>query len=258
MPPSLVAAELRRYGILALRYPVETLVGVVVTMLVFLGLFAGGRYLAGPASAFGSSADVLIVGYFAWLVLVSGLGHLAGEIEGDGKEGVLEAVMSSTHTPLALFAARAVAGLVLAVATSAVACAGVAALLGQWPAPRAVALVPLATLAVTALGLGLAAGGLALHVKRIGLVLAPLYLLFLPLMMVRFESMGGPFAAAAFLLPSVPSAALLRAAALPAAPLEAADVLFAAASAVAWLAIGLATFAAGAGIARRRGVIGMH
>jgi ABC-2 type transport system permease protein len=254
----LFAAEFRRYLIVMVRYPVESLVGVLLSTLLFVGLFLGARHVSGAAASFGQSAPALLVGYFAWLVLVSGLGHLAGEIESDGKTGVLEAIFSSTHSPLTLFLARGLAACTLSVATNAIVCALVALVLGQrFPIPGSIAL-PMATLLMTAVGLGMAAGGAALLVKRLGLMLAPVYLLFVPLMFVRFENLQGWGQAVALALPSTPSAVLLRHAVEhggnPPLRYAAAAVV----SALAYLVVGIVVFRLLSHAARRKGVIGMH
>lgn len=257
--PRLFAAEFRRYLIVMARYPIETLTGIFISTLVFVGLFLGGRYIAGPASTFGESGPALIIGYFAWLVLISGLGSLAGEIENDGKTGVLEAVFSSSHSPVVLFLVRGFAVCSLSVATSAVVCLLVALLLGQPMSLSLSILLPMFTLLVTAVGLGMAAGGVALLVKRIGLILAPIYLLFLPLMWVRFENFHGLSQGLALLLPSTLSSLLLRhaieqqAVSLPGHYVAAAFI-----SAAVYLTAGVWVFRLSARVARRNGVIGMH
>jgi ABC-2 type transport system permease protein len=241
------------------RYPIESLTGIFISTLLFVGLFLGGRYVASPGSSFGDSAPALIVGYFAWLVVISGIGSLAGEIESDGKTGVLEAVFSSSHSPGALFLARGFAGCCLSVATSAAVCLLVAVLLGQRLSLSPGILLPMFTLLVTAVGLGMAAGGLALLVKRIGLMLAPLYLLFLPLMWVRFENFHGWSHGVAMALPSAPSSLLLRhAIEQPGISLPGAYLIAAFFSAAAYFIAGILVFKISARVARRTGVLGMH
>jgi ABC-2 type transport system permease protein len=254
----LFAAELRRYLIVMLRYPIESLAGIVLSTLIFVGLFLGGKYVSGPAGSFGQSAPALMIGYFAWLVLVSGLGYLAGEIESDAKTGVLEAVFAATHSPVTLFLARGLAASALSVATSAIVCVLVALLLGQRFRVPASILLPMFTLLVTAVGLGMAAGGIALLVKRLGLILAPAYLLFLPLMFTRFENWQGPVQALALALPSTPSAVLLRHAIEQGTSPPLHHAAAAVVSALAYLAFGIIVFRLMSQAARRKGVIGMH
>lgn len=252
----LFAAELRRYSILTVRYPVESLMGILMTTLLFLGLFAGGTYLAG--ADFGRSAGALILGYFAWLVLVSGLGHVAGEVESDGKTGVLEAVFCAGYRPVIVFLARAAAALCLTVVTSAAVCIVAALATGQSIDIRAFIALPIATLGMTAVGLGMAAGGAALLVKKIGVLLAPLYLVLLPLMMVRFETWDAPARGLAMLLPAAPSAAMLRDSAARELAAGGWDIAAAVGSGLFYLAVGIAAFEWCSRTARRRGVIGMH
>lgn len=252
----LFVAELRRYSILTVRYPVESIMGIVITTLVFLGIFAGGSYLAG--AQFVGSAGTLILGYFAWLVLISGLGQVAGEIESDGKTGVLEAVFSAGHGPAIVFLARAAAALCLTLVTSAAVCFAAALITVQSIDIGAFIVLPIATLAMTAVGLGMAVGGAALLVKKIGLLLAPVYLLLLPLMMTRFENWEGPTRGVAMLLPAVSSAALMRSSASGALAMPGWDITAAIGGALFYLVVGLAVFEACSRAARRRGVIGLH
>jgi ABC-2 type transport system permease protein len=134
----------------------------------------------------------------------------------------------------------------------------VALLLGQRFAIPPGILLPMSTLLMTAVGLGMAAGGVALLVKRVGLILAPVYLLFVPLMFMRIENFEGWGRAVAFLLPSTLSAILLRHAieqgGYPPVQYAAAAVV----SGLAYLVFGVAVFRWLSQIARRRGIIGMH
>lgn len=47
----LLLAEFKRSWTEFIRYPVDAIAGVVITTLIFYGLFLGTRYIAGPVTS---------------------------------------------------------------------------------------------------------------------------------------------------------------------------------------------------------------
>lgn len=199
--------ELSRSWILYRRYPADVLSGLALLLITFFALLMGAQYIAGPSAQMGERVDSVILGYWLWSLTIFALSNTATMVQGESIAGTLEQVYMAPHSPVRVFVTRAAASMGINVATSLVLLGILLLLTGRRLDFPILLVVPLATVVLSAYGLGLALGGLALVFKRVGRVvnLSQFFLLFL--VFVPVEEQAG---IAASLLPIAPGAALLR------------------------------------------------
>lgn len=206
----LFLAELRRNWTIVWRYPLQAVSGLMLTLILFMTLLAGIRYVAGPMSQYGDRLDSMIVGYVLWNTLVFAMGEIAAGLEGEGRIGTLEQLFLSPLSGTRIFLLRALAGQTV-VLTINVVILGILLLVTGTRLHFPLALfLPLATAVGACYGIGLMLGSLALVYKRVAPIIQMSQFALIALIMVPFETWQPTSANPFFLLPLVPSAALLR------------------------------------------------
>jgi ABC-2 type transport system permease protein len=249
----LARAVLYREYLLFVRYPANAVGGIVVALFFFGLLFYGGRMLAGQALT--ESLEGLIVGYFLWTLSVGAYSAISNDIGSEVQWGTLERhlVTPFGFAPVVLF--KGVAKLVRTFLTSAVVLAAMLLLSGTTLRLNVLTVVAVAGLSVVSvLGLGLAAGGVAVLYKRIGNWLNLLQFGFVVLISAPAFDLGWTR-----FLPLAQGSALLQRAMIDGTRLwefPLVDLAVLVGTAVGYVALGYVVFDVATRRARRLGVLG--
>ncbi len=252
-----VYIELWRFLKALSRYPMEVLGGFLGVLMAFAVFFYGARYLAGPAF-FGDRLETLVVSLLAWTLALSLLSHIASTLAEEALSGILEQLALTRPGLLGVVLTRSALsllqmGLLNIPLFLAVIIVSGARLDLDW-----LILLPLLTLALGALGLGLLLGGLALIYKRLGQLIGILQFPLLGLFLIRFEGLARPWGDLGYLLPLTPSVTALRLILGREQVPEWSLLVLAGVNALAYLALGLVFFHRALRSARRQGTLGTY
>jgi len=250
---TLARAVLYREYLIFVRYPANAIGGIVIALLLFGLLFYGGRLLAGQALT--DSIDGIVVGYFLWTLSVGAYQAISNDVGSEVQWGTLErhVITPFGFAPVALL--KGVAKVVRTFLTSTVVLVVMVLLTGTPIAFDVLTVVPVAVLSIASvLGLGFAAGGVAVLYKRIGNWLNLIQFGFVPLISAPAFDLGWTR-----LLPLAQGSALLQRAMLDGTRLwqfPAVDLALLVGTAVGYLLAGYLVFRAATNRARRLGVLG--
>ena len=244
---------LYREYLIFVRYPANAIGGIVISLFFFGLLFYGGQMIAGQALT--DSIEGIIVGYFLWTLSVGAYSAISNDIASEVQWGTLERHVMTPFgfAPVAFL--KGVAKLVRTFVTSAFILAVMLLITDtqlQLPLGTIVVVAGLAILSV--LGLGFAAGGIAVLYKRIGNWLNLLQFGFIILISAPAFDLGW-----LRFLPLAQGSAMLQRAMLDGtrlwefAPVDLAVLL---GTAVAYVAVGYYVFERATRRARKLGVLG--
>lgn len=236
---ALLVAEVRKNLLLAVRYPLQPLCGIVVLLGLFGAVGLGVAHAPSLRLFEGGDSRVLVASFVCWVVAVGAIGHVPGELEDDIKAGLLEPVFLSRHPVPLVLLARALAGSTLGVLF----CFGMLAALAAWSGAGVrlggTAVLALVLLELALGGIGLAMAGIVVLFKRAGGI-APLVQLGLAVLIARGVSTA---ASDTMLRLPIASAIEVFARALFGTPLSGMAIVVATAWALATLAAGWAALA---------------
>ncbi|WP_266170283.1 ABC transporter permease [Dyella subtropica] len=207
---SLFLVESKRQWLTFKRYPVESIAGVVIFTIIFIGLFAGSKYLAGAGVQFGSRLDLVVAGYILWLVttgLFAGPGALLLE---DARLGIIEQLFVSPFNFAAFTAMRIFSGLVQHLMLIAILVVIISLITGSRLDYRWIEIVPFAGVILSTSGLGLAIAAYALLAKQVGAILSIGQFVLLSAVVTPVQNFGpwGPWLSA--ITPINPAAQLIQ------------------------------------------------
>jgi ABC-2 type transport system permease protein len=246
-------AVLYREYLIFVRYPANAIGGLIFGLLFFGLLFYGGKLLAGRALT--DSIEGIVVGYFLWTLSVGAYSAISNDIGSEVQWGTLERHVMTPFgfAPVALL--KGVAKVVRTFLTSAVLLAVMLVLTGSTLQLHLLTVVPVAVLSVVSvLGLGFAAGGIAVLYKRIGNWLNLIQFGFIPLISAPAFDLGW-----ARVLPLAQGSALLQRAMVDGTRLwefPLADLGILLGTAVGYLLAGYVVFQLATDRARKLGVLG--
>ena len=249
----LAKAVLYREYLIFVRYPANAIGGIVISLFFFGLLFYGGRMIAGQALT--DSLEGIIVGYFLWTLSVGAYSAISNDIGSEVQWGTLERHVMTPFgfAPVAFL--KGVAKLVRTFITSAVILAVMLLITGtqlELPVGTIIVVAGLAILSV--LGLGFAAGGIAVLYKRIGNWLNLLQFGFIVLISAPAFDIGW-----LRVLPLAQGSAMLQRAMLDGTRLwefPALDLVVLVGTAVGYVAVGYIVFEWATRRARKLGVLG--
>lgn len=232
--------------------------GAVLGLFFFLGILHGARFVSGAAALVDAHPASIAWSYASWLIVAGCLAAMPGEIQNEAQAGHVEAAFQSAFGTTPLFLVRGLAAFVVTLFTTAITVALALALTGTALRVTPSLLGVLFLLAMTALGLGMATGGLALVLKKVNVLLALVSFLLLPLFMAPL-----PAAEASSLpaqcVPLRPAlAALKRLASGEADGLPIAQWAVLAAQAACAAGLGVAVFDACRRLTKTRGTVGHY
>ncbi|MBO1438788.1 ABC transporter permease [Meiothermus sp. CFH 77666] len=249
--------EFWRYLRAFFRYPLEVLGGVLGAVVVFALFFSGVRYLAGPA-LFGERLEALVASLLAWTLAFSLLSYIASTLTEEALAGLLEQLALTRPGLLGVVLVRSAVSLFQIGLLNIPVFLAILLTSGARLDFPPLTLLPLATLFLGALGLGLLLGGLALVYKRVGQIMGLLQFLFLGLFLIRFEALTQPWNALGYLLPLAPSVAALRLLLGQGEDPEWGLLFLAGTNALAYIAFGIGFFKHALRRARRQGTLGTY
>ena len=231
------------------RYPFDTVVGFVSFGVIFFLLLGAGQVVAGTAPT-KEGISQLILTYILGFLVLEQVSNPSQTISQESRNGMLEHLFMSGHALPVVFVARAVGGLLTTFLTMGVLAVALLLLTGTTLNWSALMLLPTLSMLLSALGLGLMLGGVAILFKKTESVF-----FFVQLLMFALTSSAAPVAWWQYLLPIAPSAGFVRAIANNATySLE--GLLLTALSALVWLIAGVLVFQFGLRLAQQRGLLG--
>jgi ABC-2 type transport system permease protein len=249
----LARAVLFREYLIFVRYPANAIGGIVISLFFFGLLFYGGQMVAGQALT--DSLEGIIVGYFLWTLSVGAYSAISNDIASEVQWGTLERHLMTPFGFAPVVLLKGVAKVVRTFVTSSIILAAMLLVSGSALELNVVTVVPVATLAiVSVLGLGLAAGGVAILYKRIGNWLNLLQFGFIVLISAPAFDLGWTR-----FLPLAQGSALLQRAMVDGTRLwefPLGDLAVLCAVAVGYLLVGYVVFQRATRRARRLGVLG--
>ena len=207
----LFIAELARTLILMLRYPVALFLDVFMNFAYFFCIFTGAKYFAGEhSSQFGHNAGGMVLGYFIWIIIITGFGHVTQEIEREARSGTLENIFLSGHKKAVIFVFRSFAGITVCFVQLCLVVPLMIYATGVEISFPVNIILPCLALVVATSGIGLMIGGGALIFKRFGDVLIPVQYAVLLILMVPVESWPVWFSKLSCAMPGIPVVLILK------------------------------------------------
>ncbi|MBW4488891.1 MAG: ABC transporter permease [Trichocoleus desertorum ATA4-8-CV12] len=203
-------AELRRSWIQFIRYPADAIAGILITTLVFYGLFASARYIAGPSIQFGDRLDAVVIGYVLWTLLIFIMNDIAVGLQAEAQTGTLEQLFLSPFGASRVFLMRAIASLTLRLFLTLVVLLIIMAVTGSRLNFSFSLFLPLSAILLGAYGLSFALGALALLLKRVQQVLGIFQFALLFLISTPTENWTGSLQVLSRILPMTAGAGVLR------------------------------------------------
>ncbi len=252
----LFLAEFRRSWIQFIRYPAEAIGGIIITTIIFYGLFLSARYIAGPSLQFGDRLDSIIIGYTLWSLVLFVMNDIATRLQYEAQTGTLEQLFLSPFGAPLVFVMRAFASLVLRLAVILSILLIIMALTGSRLEFPPMLLLPLFTVLLGAYGLAFIMGSLALLFKQVQQLLAIFQFALLFLMATPTETWAGSLQAVRWLLPMTGGAGLLRDMMARGEALDFAQFAQALLNGIGYFTVGLLIFCFAEREAKRRGLLG--
>lgn len=169
----LVWMILRTTFLLILRYRIDFIGRIVSMYLFFAALFFGGKTALesvanSDISAFGSTIDALIVGWFLWTIVQSAYSSLSTMITQESRWGTLEQLYMSSYGFGTVIVTKLFGNILLSVITGSVLLVLMILTSGRMLSIDIVSIAPIILLAVlSAVGIGFAFAGLTLIYKKL-------------------------------------------------------------------------------------------
>lgn len=253
---ALFLAELKRTWIQFIRYKTEAIGGIVITTVIFYGLFLSARYIVGPGFRFGDRLDAIIVGYVLWTLLLFISGDIAGGLQREAQTGTLEQVFLSPFGAPKVFLMRTLASLTIQLVLNLSVLLIIMALTGSRLSFPPTLILPFISVLLGAYGLSFITGSLALLLKQVQQLLNIFSFLLLFLIAAPSESWTGAVRLGGLLLPMVTGAGLLRQVMAYRQPLDWFWLGLAFLSGLVYFVVGLLLFQMAEREAKRRGRLG--
>ncbi|HAA32933.1 MAG TPA: ABC transporter [Cyanobacteria bacterium UBA8553] len=249
--------ELRRSFIEFVRYPLESLGGIVITTSIFYSLFLSAQYIAGPtARQFGERIDAILVGYILWDLVVFITSDIAGGLQKEAQTGTLEQLFLSPFGAPRIFLIRAAAELTVHLILMVCILLVIMALTGSQLSFPPILFLPLGTVLLGAYGIAFIMGSIALLFKRISRLVGMFQFVLLFLMTAPTETWTGSLSLARWLLPMTAGAGLLRDLMARGKTLDLRELSLALLSGIGYFAIGLLIFRFLERQAKKQGMLG--
>jgi ABC-2 type transport system permease protein len=207
---SLFLIESKRQWTIFKRYPIEAFAGVLVFTIIFIGLFAGSKYLAGAQSNFGSRLDEVVAGYVLWLVTTGLFAGPGSQLTEDARSGILEQLFVAPHNFTAFSVLRIFSGLLQHLLLIVIVLTVICLITGSRLDYHPLELVPFAGVVLAASGLGLAVAAYAMTVKQVGAILGIGQFLLMAFVVTPIASFGRWGAWLSSIVPINPASQLLQ------------------------------------------------
>lgn len=251
-------AELKRSWTEFVRYPAEAIGGVLITTIVFYGLFLSARYMAGPTIQFGDRLDVVVVGYVLWTLTLFIISDISLNLQSEAQTGTLEQIFLSPLGPSRVFLTRALAGLTIRITLIAVILTALILVTGSQLQFPLLLVLPLTTTLLAGYGLAFLMGSCALLFKRVQQLLGLFQFGLLLVLALPVETWAAPWKLLGWMLPMLPSAGLLRDLMARGTGLDWGIFALAVINGVVYFTLGMLAFNWAQRQAKRRGSLGSY
>lgn len=177
---SLFWMMMRKRILLWLRYPVDTAAGQVTAVILFAGIFFGGK--AFGISAMTGSVSEIVTGYFLWQLSLTAFNGLSRSITKESQWGTLEQLYMSPIGFNRVMAVKSAVYLITAIIWASPILFSMLLITGTNLSINLATVVPLVVLSIApAFGVGFLTGGLAVRFKRVSNVFSILRFLLVAL-----------------------------------------------------------------------------
>lgn len=170
----LFQVELKRIWIEFIRYPIDTISGIIANTVVCYGLFLSANYIAGGFNSkasnqinAGERLDVIVIGYVLWILVVFILEGIAFGIQTEAQTGTLEQIFLSPFGTLKVLMIRGIANLTLHMTLITFILIFVMLMTKRYLHFSPAIIFPLVTVLLGAYGLSLVIAALSILYKRI-------------------------------------------------------------------------------------------
>jgi ABC-2 type transport system permease protein len=258
----LFRAEFKRSWIQFIRYPMEAIAGIIITTVVFYGLFLSVRYIASPnpttitTGTTGERIDIIVIGYVLWTLVLFIVSNISNTLQSEAQTGTLEQLFLTQFGAPTVFLVRAIANLALQFILISSILIIIILLTGSQLAFPVVLVLPLLAVILGAYGIAFTLGALALRLKQVQQVSGLLQFPILFLLTVPIESWTGAPRWLGLLLPMMPGAGLLRDLMAREQSLDLAMWTIALANGIIYFAIGITLFRWAERETKRKGRLG--
>lgn len=202
--------ETKRQWLRLKRYPIESLTGLVVVTLIFVGLYTGSKYLAGGDHGMSGRLELVVAGYALWVTSSGLYGGPGTAVLEDAQAGILEQLFVSQYPFPMFLAIRAFCGLAIHLGLMTVMLSAMCLITGAKLHLDMAEIVPLTGFLLASMGLGLAVAAYALLAKRTGSILVIGQFVLLAVVYTPIETLGAVGRWSAAFIPINISAQLLQ------------------------------------------------
>jgi ABC-2 type transport system permease protein len=238
----LFQAELRRIWTEFIRYPVDTISGIIANTVVFYGLFLSARYIAGPSLQVGERLDAIVVGYVLWTLVVFVIESISFGLQIEAQTGTLEQIFLSPIGTLKVLSIRAIANLTLNIGLILGILIVIMVITGRYLFFHFSIFFPLITVLLGAYGLSLMMAALTLLYKRIQQLLSLVQFALFFLLTFPSEIWGRPLQILRFVLPMTVGSDILRDLMARKQNLDLSSLIFALINSIGYLILGIIVF----------------
>jgi ABC-2 type transport system permease protein len=254
----LFLAQLKWSWLMRKRYLNELIGGILITTIVFYGLFLSVRYIGGPTLQLGDRLDAIIVGYVLWTLVLFTAGSVTDSLQIEAQTGTLEQLFLTSYGPRLVLFFRAITDSLYNLGLTGIILVILMALTGRWLTFPPLLIFPLLTILLGAYGVAFCLGALALLWKKIAQLLAIAQFGFLFVLTTPVETWPAAQRAIAYLLPMTPGAGLMRNLIVRNAGLESLPLLWALLNGLFYAVLGAIAFRWTEKITKRNGQLGSY
>lgn len=202
--------ETKRQWLRLKRYPIESLTGLIVVTLIFVGLYSGSKYLSGADHSVSGRLELVVAGYALWVTSSGLYGGPGTAVLEDAQAGILEQLFVSQYSFPFFLAIRALCGLAIHLGLMTVMLIAMCLITGAKLHLDMLEVVPFIGFLLASMGLGLAVAAYALLAKRTGSILVIGQFVLLAVIYTPIETFGAIGRWGAAFIPVNISAQLLQ------------------------------------------------
>lgn len=252
-------AEFRRGIIEFKRYPTEFISQVFLVVIIFYGLFLGGKYITG-GEIFGDRLSGVVIGYVLWVLVLDAIGEMGYTISEEAKNGNLEQVFLSPLGATTILFVRNLANLIYLIFFLSIVLIFIMVLTGHYLSLTIMNLIPLLMAVGVAIGIGYLVASMTIIYKRTDQLLNMMQFALLFVIMTPFTDFAGNWTIISIIVPFAPMVGLLKEMIINNASLLEVGSLFwwSCANLLIWVGIGLYTFRLANKRTRNMGTLGHY
>ncbi|MGB3652341.1 MAG: ABC transporter permease [Rivularia sp. (in: cyanobacteria)] len=247
-------AELRCSWLQLRRYPIESIAQIIITSVIFYGLFLGAGYIAGSIQL-GDRLDSIIVGYLLWVLVNFVMANISGKLQYESQTGTLEQLFLSRYSAVKVFLMRGLADLSLEIVKTLIILVIITLLTGSRLSFPPILVLPFICVLLGAYGFAFIIGSIALLLKRVQQLLSLLLFPLLFLLTIPTETWTGTPKFLSYLIPMTPGAGLLRDLMARGESINLITLVIAFINGIVYFSIGLFMFRVAEKEAKRRGIL---